>query len=177
MVKVNLLLKRLQLKWTEPIRYLLGACNVLNLCHETILGKLIIIRLDKISPKFIVFFWKSREIGPIQCLLNPLSSFQIRFVVIMSTSSSMFSSFKRFFFSPHIFVLNPVSTLSHWCYMAHNSILSDLTMRIIIWWRLKIAKFLIVHFSHPPLRPHIWPHYSPQFFSQILPSLFSDRTE
>ena len=98
MVKVNLLLKRLQLKWTEPIRYLLGACNVLNLCHETILGKLIIIRLDKISPKFIVFFWKSREIGPIQCLLNPLSSFQIRFVVIVSTSSSMFSSFKRFFF-------------------------------------------------------------------------------
>ena len=151
----------------EPIRDLLGARNVLNLCKKVFLWKLIIIRLVKISPKFIILFWKTHKIGPIQCLLNPLSSLQIRLPVMLFTSSSTFSSFK-WVFSLHVFVLEyvslRVSLLSHWCYMAHNSILADLTMRTIIWWKFKKCKLLTVYFSHPPLRPHTWSKYSPQLF-------------
>ena len=56
MVKVNLIHKMAPIEWTGPIRDPLGASNVLNLCKEVFLEKLIIIRLVKISPKFIALF-------------------------------------------------------------------------------------------------------------------------
>ena len=49
MVKVNLIQKMAPIEMDEPIRDLLGARNVLNLCKKVFLWKLIIIRLVKIS--------------------------------------------------------------------------------------------------------------------------------
>jgi len=109
MVKVNLIPKNGSNWNTESIRDLLSACNVLKLCKKVFLRKLRVIRLVKISPNFIVLFWKTHKIGPIQFLISSLSSLQIRLFVILFTSSSTFSSFKRFFFSLHNFVLKYVS--------------------------------------------------------------------